>query len=521
MSAKVESSPKLLGVDELCAGQWWQQFTEIARKASPQFAEELRNLIADYLPVAPVLGQTSIGPRRADEIDNYLATHQKWILRHPKFAVHALAQTFLEPAAPDARRDVMAALAFLAVARRRAALLIISNWDEISSASYTDRGPALEAVRSPSILLDIAIISDAPSPAQFSLLERVAKELRQCHIHKIFTHRISDQNMPWNVGIPADYDPVFFPREHLRFATAVEKRSVALFRRIRRYILENQIRVIILQGSNNLTRLLLVKWARRSGIPLLIAGDYNVFCQPNLGALPATARAIYYRWLLRNVSGLMPTGTCGRAFFRQLYNHSLPEFPFPPEPDYSQFTPAPSRQRDVFLAEHSLDPARKRFLFFGRLDSNSRADLLLDAFASFALRNADWDLLVAGDGELRRALESRSSQNPRRSGSISRLRSSRSKTRLLSILRCAGRSRRQHAVAGRNCPGRRLPPRGHRHLGQRRRRRTRPQPGEWADRSSAQHSIPHRSARPDCRWQHRYPDESRRAGRPANMARRG
>ncbi len=148
---------RILDVNEMCATSWWQGFNEIAAQLSPQFIEELRSLISDYLPVGHVHGDpgvnnlvrvggklwiidwegsSDVGPRRTDEIAHYLLLHQQRIIHHPRLVISAFATAFLDRASVEERRDVMAALAFLAAARLDTAWQIIRHWDEISKARY-------------------------------------------------------------------------------------------------------------------------------------------------------------------------------------------------------------------------------------------------------------------------------------------------------------------------------------------------------------------------------------------------
>ncbi|MDJ0571372.1 MAG: glycosyltransferase family 4 protein [Pleurocapsa sp. MO_192.B19] len=51
------------------------------------------------------------------------------------------------------------------------------------------------------------------------------------------------------------------------------------------------------------------------------------------------------------------------------------------------------------------DPEQKTVVAMGRLTEQKGFDLLLDAFASIALRHSDWQLLILGEGEQRQKLE--------------------------------------------------------------------------------------------------------------------
>jgi Phosphotransferase enzyme family len=136
---------RTLTASELCDTRWWQELNAQAGRISPRFVDELRGLITDVLPVARVHGDPGVhnfiqsgdqlwildwedssyvGPQRTDEIGHYLAAHQAKVLRKPGSATRAFALAFLEGASREDRRDVMAALAFLAAVRQEGSVLI-------------------------------------------------------------------------------------------------------------------------------------------------------------------------------------------------------------------------------------------------------------------------------------------------------------------------------------------------------------------------------------------------------------
>jgi glycosyltransferase involved in cell wall biosynthesis len=100
-------------------------------------------------------------------------------------------------------------------------------------------------------------------------------------------------------------------------------------------------------------------------------------------------------------------GTCGKAYYRLLRDHNLPEFLFPYEPDYSALRQVDGAGVEEFLATNGLAPGRKRFLFCGRLTPSACVDVLIDAFVSIVPGLPDWDLLLVGQGEHFRQLQAR------------------------------------------------------------------------------------------------------------------
>jgi glycosyltransferase involved in cell wall biosynthesis len=251
----------------------------------------------------------------------------------------------------------------------------------------------------------IGIISNEPTPYRLHVLERLSKELENAEVHNVFTHTISNPSMPWQMSIAADLNPIFFAKNHLRTRMPISWRHVRLFREIRDHILQHEIQMVILLGYNDLTRVLLIRWARKLGLPMLLAADSNVFGDARTPWWLKMIKRRYVRWVVKRLSGLMPMGTCGRAYFRSYVDHNLPEFLFPYEPDYQLLRDIDPKKVEEFKQTHKLAPGRKRLLYCGRLVEVKRVDVLLEAFARVALARPDWDVVIAGDGPLKKSLQ--------------------------------------------------------------------------------------------------------------------
>lgn len=252
---------------------------------------------------------------------------------------------------------------------------------------------------------NFAIISADPTPYRMHVLRRIVAEVPEARLHSLFTH--SSVSMPWNVERQSEANAVFFPEAGMGTSQRIGRVSVPLFRLIRDYLTRHRVRLTILLGYNDLTRALLIRWARQAGVPLLITGDSNVFGEGRLSYLKRAVKRVYVRWVISCASGLMPMGVCGRAFFRLYKDHNLPEFLFPYEPDYALFEKPDAEHERAFTQRYSLNAGRKRLLYSGRFVPVKRVDLLIDAFVRIAAHRPEWDLVLAGDGPLRNQLESR------------------------------------------------------------------------------------------------------------------
>jgi glycosyltransferase involved in cell wall biosynthesis len=253
--------------------------------------------------------------------------------------------------------------------------------------------------------IQMAVISNEPTPYRLHVLQRMYSELEEVQIHNIFSHTISNPSMPWQMRINAHLNPIFFPKFHLWKGRPLSWRGVQLFRKMRDYVIQHKIQMVILLGYNDLSRLLFLNWAHRTGLPVLLAADSNIFGDAKTRWWVKLIKRPYVRWVLRHLAGVMPMGTCGRAYFRSYLDHRLPEFLFPYEPDYDALRAVDPKQVDEFRQKYGLAAGRKRLLYSGRLISVKRVDVLLEAFSRVALARPDWDVVIAGDGPLRRALE--------------------------------------------------------------------------------------------------------------------
>ncbi len=255
--------------------------------------------------------------------------------------------------------------------------------------------------------VELAIISDVPTPYRVHVLKRIASELREVKLHSLFTHASDRSAVQWDMQLDPAINPVFFNEVALSPNEHATLRTLRLFNVMRDYLIRHRVRIIILLGYNDLARMRLIRWARKAGIPLLVTGDSNVFAEGRLSPLKRLVKRVYVRWSLRSIAGLMPMGTAGRAFYRLYADHELPTFLFPYEPDYETIQRRDEEKERAFRAGRDLSEERHRLLYCGRLVSVKCVDVLIDAFVRIADRRPDWDLVIAGDGALRDALKAR------------------------------------------------------------------------------------------------------------------
>ena len=136
--------------------------------------------------------------------------------------------------------------------------------------------------------------------------------------------------------------------------------------------------------------------ARHLGIPLVAyhsgsrAADHHV--------------PLLKRWSLRTAARLLVSSADEGRMLTERYGVAPERIAVMLTPiDTTVFHPHP---RDIALRRAGLDPRRRHILFVGRLDDRvKRVSALIGAFAPLARAHGDVDLVIAGDGPDRTALE--------------------------------------------------------------------------------------------------------------------
>lgn len=252
----------------------------------------------------------------------------------------------------------------------------------------------------------IAIVSNEMTPYRLRQTELIHDGLEGVRVLNIFTHAVQGKSMPWKMPIRPDLHILFDEPNRLdstgQFAN---RRSLALFRSIRDTITREGVGMVVLLGYNDLPRLLLIRFLKKAGIPVLVMGDSNVFGDARTQGLKRVVKMCFMRWLLGTIDGLMPAGTCGRAFFRNYKDHDLPEFVVPFVANFEALAQRDEAGVAAFCGRFGLRAGRRRLMYSGRFASVKRVDVLLKAFIAIAPERPEWDLVLAGDGPLRAELE--------------------------------------------------------------------------------------------------------------------
>lgn len=250
----------------------------------------------------------------------------------------------------------------------------------------------------------IAIVSNSQTPYRMHVQQRIARELTEVELWSVFTHEAS--NSPWSIQPPPELRPVYLgggeKSEHqdrlLKQGHEWRKGGSIL-----RWIRQHDVRFVVLEGYNDLGRLRTLRGCRSMGIPCFVFGDSNI-----LGDHPSLLKSAVKRPLvgmvMRYATGVLYCGKLGRDYFRRYGASDERMFPFPYEPDYAAFEGVPAATLDAVRQRYGLRPDRRYLIYSGRFVPVKRIDLLLEAFAQAATHRPEWDLLLIGDGPLRKPL---------------------------------------------------------------------------------------------------------------------
>lgn len=253
----------------------------------------------------------------------------------------------------------------------------------------------------------VAIVTNSLTPYRVALHQRIVRELGQIKLHTVVTHDAADQ--PWKLDT-GDIGVVKFggPGEKVDDVRPFRRARAhhAKARRIAAWARASGVKALLVSGYNDVTRLELIRWAHRVGMPVFLVSDSNARCDRATG-LKRTVKNSLIRWILRRTSGLLPHGSLGALYFTKRGADPSRIFYYPSEPDYDLIFNLPQATIDRALKDLKLDPARRRLVLCGRLIGLKRIDLAIAAFAAIAAERPDWDFVIIGDGPLKADLQAR------------------------------------------------------------------------------------------------------------------
>lgn len=251
----------------------------------------------------------------------------------------------------------------------------------------------------------LAIITGSQNPYRLHLHRRIIREIPEVKLWSVYTHGIPDQ--AWAGGPAPDTNPVEFGAQDPVTRSTDPGRALrewAKGGRVVRWLREQRIAAVLIGGYAELGRLRIIRWCARAGVPCFLVTDSNIHGDTARG-LKRLAKTALLRWVLRRVRGVMPCGRYGVEYFRRYGVEDSRVWLAPYEPDYGLIQDLTDQQIREATAKHGLEPARRRVVFCGRMVEVKRPDLALGAFLAIAAERPEWDLVMIGDGPMRKSLE--------------------------------------------------------------------------------------------------------------------
>jgi glycosyltransferase involved in cell wall biosynthesis len=257
---------------------------------------------------------------------------------------------------------------------------------------------------------EIVSLTNVATPYRLALHRRIDAELPELQLLTIYPHDQADQAWTLDPARTGGEDRVF------RFGKGESvidaPRLTNAFREwskggeISRWLAQRRPAAMLLCGYNDVGRLRVLRACNRLGIPIFLVGDSNLKGERAAG-LKAAMKRLFVPRVIHRCFGVMPCGSYGAQYFLK-YGATTDRIYFVPyEPDYDLIQKLSQQRIDEVAKLHSLRPERRRIVFCGRMIAAKRPDLAVDAFAAIAADRPDFDLIMIGDGDLRRNAEGR------------------------------------------------------------------------------------------------------------------
>jgi glycosyltransferase involved in cell wall biosynthesis len=161
---------------------------------------------------------------------------------------------------------------------------------------------------------------------------------------------------------------------------------------------------VVMLGYNDPGRMRIIRWCEKNQIPCFLWGDSNIRGDLARGWKALFKKLVVSR-IIRACAGLFPCGELGAQYFAKYGGDPKRMFYHPVEPDYDLITNLPQKRIDEVKRQYNLREGRRRIIFSGRVIEVKRPDLMIRAFIDIAPQRPEWDLIMVGEGVLRKGLQ--------------------------------------------------------------------------------------------------------------------
>lgn len=253
----------------------------------------------------------------------------------------------------------------------------------------------------------VAILCNSLPPYRIYLHDQLAAELPEVDFWTLTTH--SNAYSRWSdTDLPASIRQVGFgsgeptnEQTKMRYAWREWRKAG----RVVRWLKENKVAAVLCQGCGDFGRLRVLKWCADNQVPCYLYGDFNIRADEPTGLLMWLKNQVYHR-AVRWAYGSMPCGEYGRNILARYGGDEKPSIDYPFVPDVGLLASPPEK---VMKSLHTKFPflasKRRRILFSARFMPVKRPDVAIAAFEAIAKERPDWDLVMVGDGPLRKSVE--------------------------------------------------------------------------------------------------------------------
>ncbi|MFO0858894.1 MAG: glycosyltransferase family 4 protein [Phycisphaerales bacterium] len=268
--------------------------------------------------------------------------------------------------------------------------------DRTVNASQTDTRPC------------VAILVNSIAPSRFHLHTRLATALPQ---YRFLTPILFEVN---NIAWPLP------PMDHFGGAVLGKgeklpaKGSLGLawkgFKkgfRLLQLLRQERVRAIVINGYMYSECWMTLAYAKLRGIPVFLAGDSNAATDITRKGLRGLIKKIVVGTFVRSCAGVMPVGSLGVHYFEKYGAKTHRSFVVTFETDPKLREPLSQERLSALRSRFGFDEGRRRILCSGRFVDVKRFHDAIDAFIAIADQRPDLDLVMAGDGPDRAALEAR------------------------------------------------------------------------------------------------------------------
>jgi glycosyltransferase involved in cell wall biosynthesis len=270
---------------------------------------------------------------------------------------------------------------------------------------YADKA-LISPVRDKEVQRRVAVIANSLPPYRIQLHERLVEKFPEIELWSLTTHSnayqrwgglqppASIRHVEFGKGEPTNEQPL------LRFSLREWRKGG----RIIRWLQQQRIDTVFVQGCGDMGRMRIIRWCKANHVACFLTGDFNI-CSDNHRPPKRWLKRFVYERAVRWSSGLMPCGQHGLALLHRYGGTEKPAHMFPFVPDVELFSCPPSESVATARTKFNLIPARRRIVFSARMMPVKRPDLAVRAFVEIAGLRPDWDLVMIGDGPMRREVE--------------------------------------------------------------------------------------------------------------------